>query len=854
MTVNQIRGACAIAAALSCVPTTGVASDVYWVGYQNGCMVSHPDVGSFFHGDNWFGFAVPGTGDVARFGTGYDPQGNGVRPHVIHFGDFCLNVSNCPNPIPLPGGAAANAGLVMQSDVWTFDFDPGSVGGCNPPGNKPGAYAVNGNIVIGDFVQETGQPGTASLSLRGAGMFATDGAVIGAVTGSRGSVSIEDGDTTWSVRQSLVVGGFGVGTLRVANAAHLSTGAGSLGSSDGQNAYGDGTVTVTGAGSTWDGAEWLDIGSGGTGELVVENGGRVTNAFTRMSVFRERATGTAVVRGQGSRWDLDSFLDLGNSGDATLTIAAGGRVTVPTSAIGLASTSTCAAVVRGQGSSFNLSGGLEVGRFGVGTLLVEDGATVSSGAGNLGGSDGQNAHGNGTVTVSGTGSTWNVEQWLDIGSGGTGELIVENGGQVASAFTRMAGFREQALASAVVSGAGSNWTPASFLDVGNAGNATLLIERGGSVSTSVAAIGLGSASNSSATVRGESSSLTVDGSLVVGSLGAGELTIIGGAAVSSGSGFLGGSDGQNTFGDGTVVVSEAPSRWAIDGPLDVGGGGTGHLTIQSGAHVSNSFARLGGFQPNASGIVVVSDPGSRWTSSSFVNVGDFGSGEVSVVNEGVVAAASMRVSSTGVLRGNGVVQSVVTNAGEVRPGPATDTLRIEGDYHQGADGTLFIELGGTNPGGSHDRLVVDGDVTLDGVLDIALVNGFAPSLGDQFDIVGSNLPGGAFSRVDGGNLGGGLVLQPVYLSDGVSLVAGTEVRCQDIRKFKADCVDRKLTVKVKSSLAQNTPMIIDNAGELAVMTVKGNGKGKAKFKKQSGEHRVLIVDCPEFERVVDCGK
>jgi hypothetical protein len=59
------------------------AEDIYWVGYQNDCMVSHPDVGSFFHDDNWLNYTVPGSDDAALFGTGFDP-GQRRRPAAPH--------------------------------------------------------------------------------------------------------------------------------------------------------------------------------------------------------------------------------------------------------------------------------------------------------------------------------------------------------------------------------------------------------------------------------------------------------------------------------------------------------------------------------------------------------------------------------------------------------------------------------------------------------------------------------------------------------------------------------------------------------------------------------------------------
>jgi hypothetical protein len=89
----------------------------------------------------------------------------------------------------------------------------------------------------------------------------------------------------------------------------------------------------------------------------------------------------------------------------------------------------------------------------------------------------------------------------------------------------------------------------------------------------------------------------------------------------------------------------------------------------------------------------------------------------------------------GTLKGVGTVQGDVFNAGDVMPGTSIGTLSVQGDYTQSADGTLSIQLAGTEPNSQFDRLDVTGTATLGGTLDVALLAPFVPEPGDSFAIM-----------------------------------------------------------------------------------------------------------------------
>jgi hypothetical protein len=103
------------------------------------------------------------------------------------------------------------------------------------------------------------------------------------------------------------------------------------------------------------------------------------------------------------------------------------------------------------------------------------------------------------------------------------------------------------------------------------------------------------------------------------------------------------------------------------------------------------------------------------------------------VSEGLYLAANGRLAGKGTLAGG------VVNAGSASPGSSTGVLAIDGDYRQEAAGRLAIEIGGTdNASPIHkqfDQLLVFGHADLGGALDVSLVNGFIPSIGDVFPIL-----------------------------------------------------------------------------------------------------------------------
>ena len=184
----------------------------------------------------------------------------------------------------------------------------------------PGASARNLSV---------GQNGTGTLTIQNGGTLADSFGTVGDLPGGVGTVTVTGAGANWSNAGGIVVGGLGTGTLTVQDGGRLNGGGGSIGLSAGST----GTVTVTGPGSRWINgfSGGLNIGSFGTGTLTIANGGVVINStnFTANIGNGASGQGSVTVTGAGSTWSNSSGVNIGNLGTGTLTIADGGIVTGP---------------------------------------------------------------------------------------------------------------------------------------------------------------------------------------------------------------------------------------------------------------------------------------------------------------------------------------------------------------------------------------------------------------------------------------------------------------------------------------------------------------------------------------------
>jgi outer membrane autotransporter protein len=190
-----------------------------------------------------------------------------------------------------------------------------------------------------------------------------------------------------------------------------------------------------------------------------------------------------------------------------------------------------------------------------------------------------------STEVRGTGAQ---AQNLTIGANGTGMLVIQNGGTLIDFGAGLVGNLPGGAGAVLVTGAGSNWQNNGSVVVGGQGTGTLTIQNGGTVSSGGGSVGLSVGSTGTVTVTGPGSSWTngPGGGLNIGSFGTGSLTITNGGTVINNT-FLTVANIGNAAGSiGTVRVAGAGSTWTNIFGLNIGNLGTGTLTIAESGVVS----------------------------------------------------------------------------------------------------------------------------------------------------------------------------------------------------------------------------------------------------------------------------
>jgi T5SS/PEP-CTERM-associated repeat protein len=189
---------------------------------------------------------------------------------------------------------------------------------------------------------------------------------------------------------------------------------------------------------------------------------------------------------------------------------------------------------------WRMGGTLFVGSNGANaSLVVSNGAFVEDGSASFGF---RLESSNDIALVTGSGSLWSNRFGLDVGGLGRGnQMIVSDGGWVASRSARLGVDASSSNNFALVSGSGSVWSNATSLSVGNiAPGNRLVIEAGGRVDSDTGLVGdFNSASNNEAFVTGPSSLWINRSGLTIGSqIGRNRLVVSNGAAVWSGQGLI----------------------------------------------------------------------------------------------------------------------------------------------------------------------------------------------------------------------------------------------------------------------------------------------------------------------------
>jgi T5SS/PEP-CTERM-associated repeat protein len=476
-----------------------------------------------------------------------------------------------------------------------------------------------------------------------------------------GAVTVTGAGSTWTSTTTLSVGVAGTGTLDVLNGASVQSGFGSLGEFSGSN----GSIAVTGSGSLWQMSNDLLVALLGQGTLTISGGGSTVVAGSAYAGFGTGVTGAIIVT-TGSTFGVTGTLTVAHKGTGSLQLLAGSTATSAGGTIGNNAGSVGTVTVDGSGSQWTPAGGLDIGRAGQGTLTIGNAGAVVTSSVVLGDS----GTGNGSVSVSGTGSQLNITTSVEIGLNGQGSFTVAAGGSAGSNLAYV-GRNAGSNGSVSVSGTGSTWTTSNDVIVGFDGQATMTVSGGGSVvNGNAGTIANGASSVASATVTGAGSQWQIASNLTVGNSGAGTLNIANAGTVSV-SGIVG--VGLNSGSAGTINVGAAPGTAAIaPGALNaasvVFGLGAGALNFNHTGAAYVFGSTLTSLNTTAtinqmSGTTILSAPNSAFTGSTVVSGGNL------VVNNALGGTSSV---SGGTLSGIGSLNAVSVNAGgRLAPGDGT---------------------------------------------------------------------------------------------------------------------------------------------------------------------------------------
>jgi hypothetical protein len=193
-----------------------------------------------------------------------------------------------------------------------------------------------------------------------------------------------------------------------------------------------------------------------------------------------------------------------------------------------------------------------------------------------------------------------------------------------------------------------------------------------------------------------------------------------------------------------------------DGVLEITGaltnGTAGQIILDGGlvrfnGGLSNSGQLLVGFggasvfgaiTNNTGGRIILSGNSETTFYDAVVNNGELR------VSPGSFALFFGNVSGTGTFTGTGTKFYEALFSPGSSPGLVTDA----GDSSFGPGAVVEMELAGLLPGTQHDKFEVAGTLSLGGTLKLVLLEGFAPQLGDRFDLFDWGVLDGRFAAFD----------------------------------------------------------------------------------------------------------
>ena len=355
-----------------------------------------------------------------------------------------------------------------------------------------------------------------------------------------------------------------------------------------------------------------------------------------------------------------------------LTVTEGGRLLVERLSVGTGADADALLHITADPAAADTSPGwvnvanwLELGSDGQGTMRLSEGGLVTSWVGDLASSvDGQ-----ATLEVRDTASHWILEHNLRIGSSGSAEVDIHQGGRVTSADAAYIALNESGTGIVRVRDPGSSWKAEGIF---------------------LATTGASAGGHATVELSNHASAAAGTGTLLVASGATVEVT------------------GHATFSAASLevrggYVNAIGGRLAIS-PLGSGGDpgfyvgiGDGHsqADISAGGHLETGAARVGYLGADVTAAVTVTDAFSRWDVAGSLHVGDMSLGEVNVHQRGLLTSHDASIGATALGTGHVAVVSPASGFRELATVHPSRWLNA-GPLHIGqqGSGSLLVDSGG----------------------------------------------------------------------------------------------------------------------------------------------------------------
>ncbi len=581
---------------------------------------------------------------------------------------------------------------------------------------------------------------------------------------------------------ALIIGNSGEGKLAIENGGTMSSGLYStheviLGKLVGSA----GTATVSGLGSLWKHFGTIKVGEGGRGALNVVDGGAVNANWIEVGSGELNITngGTVIATEVISSRNENSVITVSGAGSSlqgklnvaggTALIKEGGQVSSKSAFIA----NNAAVTISGPGSRWTVDGYFSLGGYAPGSLLIENGGAMVST------SDGDDVYlghnredGVGTVRVTGQGSIWDLAGELTIGNTGNAAVTVDDGGRVIThGETWLAANLTDITASLTVENGGHFSSDTLF--VGGFGQGTVNLRDGGELSAGAIYLGLWRRPDGSGVMNIGSASGNPDDAVAAGKLNADSVQLSASSELNFNhtsdelkiDGWVGGSGRINHIAGTTRLKSLSGTFKQVTlagGKLILENTGLsgGKLAILSGAslvvdalrqsYITSTLTGGGNLTKSGDEALTFYGDGAAFTGDTRVTAGEFGlyselggrvdvtGGRFNLVTEddyyyGTVGG-SVTASGDGTVAGAGTIKGDLTfNHGGVLEGEQGQTLHVGGALKLDRDSQVNV---GLSSAPSQALFKVDGDLTLDGTLNVSDQGGFGAGIYRLFDYGG----------------------------------------------------------------------------------------------------------------------